>query len=87
MKFSEYTYQRPIVKEFEVKFKVLLDGFTSAGSYEEQDAAMTAINKLRSEYDTMHTIASIRHSIDTNDEFRITSYNVCYTKLLRRPFC
>ncbi|GAA0386422.1 M3 family oligoendopeptidase [Paenibacillus motobuensis] len=69
MKFSEYTYQRPIVKEFEVKFKVLLDGFTSAGSYEEQDAAMTAINKLRSEYDTMHTIASIRHSIDTNDEF------------------
>ena len=69
MKFSEYSYQRPIVKEFEVKFKELLDGFTSAGSYEEQDAAMTAINKLRSEYDTMHTIASIRHSIDTNDEF------------------
>lgn len=69
MKFSEYTYQRPIVKEFEVKFKELLDGFTSAGSYEEQDTAMTAINKLRSEYDTMHTIASIRHSIDTNDEF------------------
>ncbi|WP_068782646.1 M3 family oligoendopeptidase [Paenibacillus sp. GM2] len=69
MKFSEYTYQRPVVKEFEVKFKELLNGFTSAESYEEQDAAMTAINQLRSEYDTMHTIASVRHSIDTNDEF------------------
>lgn len=69
MKFSEYAYQRPVVKEFEVKFKELLNGFTSAESYEEQDAAMTAINQLRSEYDTMHTIASVRHSIDTNDEF------------------
>ena len=30
---------------------------------------MTAINKLRSEFDTLQQIASIRHSIDTNDEF------------------
>lgn len=30
---------------------------------------MSGMNKLRSEFDTMQQIASIRHSIDTNDEF------------------
>ncbi|ANY75342.1 oligoendopeptidase F [Paenibacillus ihbetae] len=69
MKFSEYHYERPDVKAFEQKFKDLLDAFTSAGSYEEQDQAMKGINKLRSEFDTLQQIASVRHSIDTNDEF------------------
>lgn len=69
MKFSEYHYERPDVKAFEQKFKELLDDFTSAGSYEEQDQAMKGINKLRSEFDTLQQIASVRHSIDTNDEF------------------
>ncbi|CAM3339967.1 MULTISPECIES: M3 family oligoendopeptidase [Paenibacillus] len=69
MKFSEYHYERPDVKAFEQKFKELLDAFTSAGSYEEQDQAMKGINKLRSEFDTLQQIASVRHSIDTNDEF------------------
>jgi len=69
MKFSTYDYERPDVKTFELQFKELLNAFTNAAAYEEQDEAMTAINKLRSEFDTMQTIASIRHSIDTNDEF------------------
>lgn len=69
MKFSEYTYERPDVKAFEAKFKELLDRFSAADSCEKQDEAMAAMNKLRSEFDTMQTIASIRHSIDTNDEF------------------
>ncbi|HEY4392151.1 MAG TPA: M3 family oligoendopeptidase [Paenibacillus sp.] len=69
MKFSEYPYVRPDVKDFELKFKELLNSFNSADSYEEQDLAMSAINKLRTEYDSIHTIASIRHSINTNDEF------------------
>ena len=69
MKFSEYRYERPDVKAFEQKFKALLESFNSAGSCDEQDHAMTAINKLRSEFDTLQQIASIRHSIDTNDEF------------------
>ncbi|MCR2806891.1 M3 family oligoendopeptidase [Paenibacillus soyae] len=69
MKFSEYTYERPEVKAFEAKFKELLAAFEAADSYEKQDEAMTGLNKLRSEFDTMQTIASIRHSIDTTDEF------------------
>jgi M3 family oligoendopeptidase len=69
MRFSEYRYERPDVKAFEQKFKALLESFNSADSCEEQDHAMRAINKLRSEFDTLQQIASIRHSIDTNDEF------------------
>ncbi|SFJ58009.1 oligoendopeptidase, M3 family [Paenibacillus sp. UNC496MF] len=69
MTFSEYTYERPNVKAFEVTFKELLGIFAAADSLKEQDSAMAGINKLRSEFDTMQTIASIRHSIDTNDEF------------------
>ncbi|WP_308639477.1 M3 family oligoendopeptidase [Paenibacillus silvisoli] len=69
MKFSEYRYERPDVQAFEQKFKAELETFNSAPSYEKQDEAMTALNKLRSEFDSMAQIASIRHSIDTNDEF------------------
>ncbi|SEK19825.1 oligoendopeptidase, M3 family [Paenibacillus sp. cl141a] len=69
MKFSEYRYERPDVKAFEQKFKEQLNAFTSAGTYEEQDEAMTRINKLRSEMDTLSQLVHIRHSIDTNDEF------------------
>ncbi|MGO4111143.1 M3 family oligoendopeptidase [Paenibacillus sp. YAF4_2] len=69
MKFNEYRYERPDVAAFEKQFKELLAAFSSAGNYEEQDAAMSGMNKLRSEFDTMQQIAYIRHSIDTNDEF------------------
>lgn len=69
MKFTEYNYERPDVQAFELKFKELLTAFNSANSYEEQDLVMTKINKLRSEFDSMQTIVSIRHSINTTDEF------------------
>ncbi|QJD88279.1 M3 family oligoendopeptidase [Cohnella herbarum] len=69
MKFSEYRYERPDVKAFELRIKELLAIFEAASSYEEQDEAMAGINKLRGEFDTQQQIASIRHSIDTNDEF------------------
>ncbi|OXL84285.1 oligoendopeptidase F [Paenibacillus sp. SSG-1] len=69
MKFSEYEYKRPDVKEIEQRFKQLIQHFEQAASFEEQDKAMSDINKLRSEFESMAEIAVIRHSIDTNDEF------------------
>jgi M3 family oligoendopeptidase len=69
VKFNEYRYERPDVAAFEKQFKELLAVFSSAANYEEQDAAMSGMNKLRSEFDTMQQMAYIRHSIDTNDEF------------------
>ncbi|MCM3339853.1 M3 family oligoendopeptidase [Paenibacillus sp. MER TA 81-3] len=69
MKFSEYQYERPDIKIIEQRFKELLSAFNAADSLEEQDRAMAAINKLRSEIDTQGQIVGIRHSVDTTDAF------------------
>lgn len=69
MKFSEYQYERPDIKIIEQRFKELLSAFNAADCLEEQDRAMAAINKLRSEIDTQGQIVGIRHSVDTTDAF------------------
>ncbi|MFC7678434.1 M3 family oligoendopeptidase [Paenibacillus sp. GCM10028914] len=69
MKFTEYPYKRPDMKEIEQRFKELLQQFEAASTFEEQDEVMSAINQLRQNVDTQSTLASIRHSIDTNDQF------------------
>ena len=69
MKFTEYPYKRPDIKEIEQRFKELLKEFNEAPTFEEQDQAMTAINQLRHHVDTQSTLVSIRHSIDTTDSF------------------
>lgn len=69
MKFTEYPYKRPDMKEIEQRFKELLQQFDAASTFEEQDEVMSAINQLRQNVDTQSTLASIRHSIDTNDQF------------------
>ncbi|WCK54429.1 M3 family oligoendopeptidase [Aneurinibacillus sp. Ricciae_BoGa-3] len=68
MKFSEFPYKRPQIKEIEDKFNDLLRSFQSASSFDEQDKALKNINELRSDYESMAEIAMIRHTIDTNDE-------------------
>ncbi|WP_047150695.1 M3 family oligoendopeptidase [Aneurinibacillus tyrosinisolvens] len=68
MKFAEYAYERPDIKQVESRFTALLEKFKGAQSYEEQDAVMKEINRLRSEFESMGEIAQIRHTIDTTDE-------------------
>jgi M3 family oligoendopeptidase len=69
MGFSEYKYVRPNMEEVEVKFNTLVQKFEKAATADEQVAALNEINELRNDVDTMGTIASIRQSIDTTDEF------------------
>ncbi|AWB44002.1 M3 family oligoendopeptidase [Paenibacillus sp. CAA11] len=69
MKFSEYQYVRPDLNKVKQQFNELLTEFKAADSFEEQDKTLESINKLRSEVGTMETLVSVRHSIDTNDEF------------------
>lgn len=68
MKFSEYRYERPDVEQFKADFTTLLKGLEN-GSLEEQKAAVAAMNELRSKFGTMETLVSVRHSINTEDEF------------------
>jgi M3 family oligoendopeptidase len=69
MKFSDFRYERPNMEEIETQFNQLLQEFSAAQSFVEQDKVMEAINKLRGQCESMHEIAAIRHTIDTNNEF------------------
>lgn len=69
MKFYEFLYERPDIRETEEKFNLLIEKFRNAECFEEQDRIMVEINKLRSKVESMGTIVSIRHTINTADEF------------------
>ncbi|MFL0267293.1 M3 family oligoendopeptidase [Candidatus Clostridium radicumherbarum] len=69
MKFNDYQYIRPDIKKIDVNFNTLLKAFNNAGSFQEQDSIMEKITKLRSDFDSMAQIVSIRHTIDTTDKF------------------
>jgi M3 family oligoendopeptidase len=69
MKFSEYKYERPDLSGFKVRFQTTLDSFKKAATAEEQAELVQSINNLRVEFDSMGSICSIRHSVNTNDKF------------------
>lgn len=69
MKFSEFKYERPNIKEIKGKFNILLKEFKNSDTLEKQNKIMEDINKLRSEFESMAQIAEIRHTIDTTDKF------------------
>lgn len=69
MKFDDYCYERPDVEKFKQDFNTLLKDLNDTSPLEVQKASVTAINKLRNEFDTMQTLVSVRHSINTTDEF------------------
>lgn len=69
MKFSAYPYSRPDIAQLQLEFKDLINQFTGAETPEAQLDLMHKINVLRSGFDTMYQICSIRHSIDTRDVF------------------
>ncbi len=69
MNFEDYKYTRPNMEDFKKKFKNLLSKFNDAKSFTDQDLAMSEINNLRNDFDTMQTLVSIRNSINTTDDY------------------
>ena len=67
--FEDYQYERPVIDVLKTKFGVLLTDFKNAESFEQQDAIITSINELGSDFSTQMNLAYIRASIDTNDLF------------------
>lgn len=68
-KFKDYKYERPDLFKVGNEFDELLEKFNGSKDFEEQNEAMKEINNLRNYIDTMETLVSIRHSINTEDEF------------------
>jgi len=69
MKFSEYKYERPNFEKDKAEIEELVQKINAATKKEEQFAAIDQMNVLRNKFDTMFTLSSIRHSINTNDAF------------------
>lgn len=66
--FADFPYARPVLPTIAARFKALLERFNSASSFQEADDVITAVNNLREHFETLGEIASIRHTIDTNDQ-------------------
>lgn len=69
VKFKDYKYERPDLDKITDEFNTLLDKFSGAKTYQEQNRILKEINRLRNYVDTMANLVFIRHSIDTEDEF------------------
>ena len=69
MKFNEYKYEHLDLEKIKKEFSELIESFEKAENVEGQVNAFDEIIKLRNHIETMQTLVSIRHSVDTNDEF------------------
>ncbi|MBI5779909.1 MAG: M3 family oligoendopeptidase [Planctomycetes bacterium] len=69
MKFGEFGYLRPDIKDVQTRYQILLDKLESAPTPQDMESLMADINKLRIEFGSMGAIAAIRHTINTTDEF------------------
>ncbi|MEO8664395.1 MAG: M3 family metallopeptidase, partial [Ignavibacteria bacterium] len=87
MNFKDYKYERPDMGSFGDKFNHLLSEFESSGNAAGQYEVLLRINKLRKDFETMRTLASIRYTINTKDKFYDEEHdffdevNPGYTKL------
>lgn len=69
MKFTQIAYERVNMEQVEQQFDQLLQAFTQASSFEEQDRVMGQLISLRQEVESAREVAQIRHTINTEDTF------------------
>lgn len=77
MKFSQMTYERLDVENVKAQIQELITKLENAKSYEEARAVFLEQNTLEKHVDTMMTLASVRHSINTEDEFYDEEMKFC----------
>ena len=81
MKFSQYKYERSSYENIKEDFTKLVDKINNSNTYEEQKKYILELNKIRNDIQSNSTIASIRYSIDTSDEYyeeeKNTGMNIC----------
>lgn len=69
MKFQDYVYERPDFELFKKDASLLISQLQDAENAEEVKEIIDEMSKLNGFIDTMGTLASIRNSINTKDEF------------------
>ncbi len=68
-KFHDYKYERPDLQQISKEVSHLIEKFDAAENAKEQSKVVDELNKIFNHLDTMETLANIRASIDTKDEF------------------
>lgn len=68
-KFKDFEYKRPDLDALTTSVNNVLEAFDKSESVDDAKQAIYDYNDLMSKYYSMHTLASIRASIDTNDKF------------------
>ena len=74
-KFHDYKYERPDLQQISKEVSELIEKFNAADSAKAQSKVVDELNKIFNHLDTMETLANIRASIDTKDEFYDTERN------------
>ena len=69
MRFSEMPYKRPNPEAVKAGMSALTERLKAAKSYAEARAVFLEKEEKEKQVDTMDTLAYVRHSIDTRDEF------------------
>ena len=69
IKFSEMPYTRPSIADIQTAAESICKRIETAASAEEQIAAYSEFETLSRSAQTMMTLAYIRHTVDTRDEF------------------
>ena len=69
MKFSEMPYERPDLDAFKGQMTGFTGRLKAAGSYEEAKAVFLEKEEADKHVETMATLAQVRNTIDTRDEF------------------
>jgi len=69
MEFNEFKYERPNYEKIKEKLMGLIDKTNETNSIIEVKELINEINEIRNEIVTLGTIANIRYSINTEDEF------------------
>lgn len=71
MGFNDYQYERPHYDTIKTQVNELIADLKNSEDQEKAFSAVKEINGIQSQVQTMNSIASIRYSIDTTDEFNI----------------
>ncbi len=69
MKFSQMLYERPELEATKQRLSALIDVFEAAPDGESAEKAYLEIDAFNGHVRTMRTLAHIRHTLDTNDQF------------------
>ena len=69
MKFSQMKYERPDLEAVKAELIKLTEELKSAENYDGARKAFVEFDAVKRKVETQGTLASVRHSIDTRDEF------------------